>query len=73
MTSDVEAGDGAGGGSRVVRVPADVNRPDPIFAGLTARQLIVLAVVAAGCYALIGSVRAGSSAMSSTSSTVMTG
>jgi hypothetical protein len=50
MTSDEEFGDDAAGGSRVVRVPADVNRPDPILAGLTARQLIVLAVVAAGCY-----------------------
>lgn len=58
MTSDEEPGDGAAGGSRVVRVPADVNRPDPILAGLTARQLIVLAVIAAGCYLAYSATRA---------------
>jgi hypothetical protein len=58
MTSDEEFGEGAAGGSRVVRVPADVNRPDPILAGLTARQLIVLAVIAAGCYLAYSATRA---------------
>ena len=38
-------------GSRIVRVPADVNRPDPILAGLTARQLAVLAATGAALYA----------------------
>lgn len=58
MTSDEESGDGAAGGSRVVRVPADVNRPDPVLAGLTAQQLIVLAVVAAGCWVAYSATRA---------------
>jgi hypothetical protein len=58
MTSDEESEGGAAGGTRVVRVPADVNRPDPILAGLTARQLIVLAVVAAGCYLAYSATRA---------------
>jgi len=39
--------DEASGSSRVVRVPADVNRPDTLLAGLTARQLLILAAVAA--------------------------
>ncbi len=49
--------DGAAGGSRVVRISVDVNRPDPVLAGLTARQLIVLAVIAAGCYAAYSATR----------------
>lgn len=43
--------DDAPGGFRVVRVPADVNRPDTLLAGLTARQLLILAAVAAVLYA----------------------
>lgn len=43
-------GDAASRGSRVVRVPADVNRPDTLLAGLTARQLLILAAVAAALY-----------------------
>lgn len=42
--------DEASGSSRVVRVPADVNRPDTLLAGLTARQLLILAAVAAALY-----------------------
>jgi hypothetical protein len=58
MTNEEESGDGAAGGSRVVRVPADVNRPEPILAGLTARQLLVLAVVGAGCWVAYSATRA---------------
>lgn len=47
----------AAGGSRIVRIPVDVNRPDPVLAGLTARQLIVLAVIAAACYAAYSATR----------------
>lgn len=43
--------DDAPGGFRVVRVPADVNRPDTLLAGLTARQLLILGAVAAALYA----------------------
>jgi len=38
------------GGFRVVRVPADVNCPDTLLAGLTARQLLILGAVAAALY-----------------------
>lgn len=44
MTGDLE------GGGRV-RVPADVERPDRILAGLTARQLAILAVAAVAVWA----------------------
>jgi hypothetical protein len=44
--------------SRIVRIPTDVNRPDPILAGLTGRQLLVLAVIAAACYAGYSATRA---------------
>src|SRR5262249_2429258 len=37
--------------TRMVRVPAEVNRPDPILAGLTARQLLVLGGVGVLLYA----------------------
>lgn len=33
-----------------VRIPADVDRPDRILAGLTARQLVILAVTGLVCY-----------------------
>jgi PrgI family protein len=34
--------------SRAVRIPADVDRPDRILAGLTARQVAILAVTGLG-------------------------
>lgn len=43
---------------QTVRVPADVNRPDTLLAGLTARQLVVLGVVAAVLYAAYTATRA---------------
>lgn len=46
-----EGRDGPPGAFRVVRVPADVNRPDTLLAGLTARQLLILGAVAAALYA----------------------
>lgn len=55
--SGSEERDAVSGGPRMVRVPAEVNRPDPILAGLTGRQLIVLAVVAAVCWAAYSATR----------------
>ena len=34
------------------RIPADIDTPDKILYGLTARQAAILAVTALGCYAL---------------------
>jgi len=42
---------GASGGDGRVRVPADVGRPDKLLAGLTARQLAILAVAAVALWA----------------------
>ena len=61
MTYDTST-HGAGGeyppvAFRAVRVPADVNRPDTLLAGLTARQLIVLGMVAAALYAAYDATR----------------
>lgn len=53
-----EGRDDAPGGFRVVRVPADVNRPDTLLAGLTARQLLILGAVAAALYAAWAATRA---------------
>jgi hypothetical protein len=41
-------------GLEVVRIPADLDRPDPILVGLTARQLAILAAGGVIAWALVG-------------------
>jgi PrgI family protein len=43
--------------SQMVRIPADVDRPDRVIANLTARQLVILAVTGMLLYALWGATR----------------
>jgi PrgI family protein len=57
MSSDA-ARDGGPEMVQVVRVPAETDRPDPILAGLTAKQLVVLGAVAALLWAAYSATRA---------------
>jgi len=52
MTSRPESSE-----ARRARIPADVDRPDKLLAGLTARQLVTLAVPAVGLWAGYAAVR----------------
>jgi PrgI family protein len=52
MTTNSDAG--RGGGEGRVRVPADLDRPDPLLAGLAARQLTLLAGFGLAAWILAG-------------------